>query len=273
MFVFMILCALAIVFTVASKKNASDDGAVTVFGYQLRTVLTGSMEASEHTNVDGYDIGSIPTGSLILVKTAPEDPEKLNAWYENDVKPGDVLTFRYSGYGLRQVTITHRVIDKQPIDGGYIISLEGDNKSDSTNPGVQTIDTTKRTGSGDYIIGEVVANSLVVGKAMNFVKSPAGIILLIMVPCFFIILFEVIKIIKISKKDKKEEIEKATADKDGEIEELRKQLEALQKQAATQQVSEQSTEKVAETSTEEQNDRGSQAEVTDSTEITEDSEK
>lgn len=269
----MILCAIVIMFTVASKKSA-DDGAVTVFGYQFRTVLTGSMEATEELDVSAYDIQSIPTGSLVVVKVAPENPTQLKAWFDNDVKVGDVLTFRYITAGIKQDTITHRVIGKEPVEGGYLISLQGDNRSKTSHPGVQTIDTTKQSTTGNYIIGEVVASSNVAGAITNFVKSPKGIIFLIMVPCFFIIVFEVIKILKIAKEDKKESVEKATADKDGEIEELRRELEALREKAAQQNASAAET-AAAEAATEAANEteaQNVQTQASDSAEITDNSE-
>ena len=120
----------------------------------------------------------------------------------------------------------------------------------------------------------MVASSNIAGDITNFVKSPKGIIFLIMVPCFFIIVFEVIKILKIAKEDKKESVEKATADKDGEIEELRRELEALREKAAQQKASAVATAVKEETPEAEPQPAAQdvQTQASDSAEITENSE-
>ena len=91
LYVFIFVSVFGVLLTIAAKK--SEDGAATVFGIQLRYVLTASMEKSEYTNVDGYDIKDIPKNSLIFVEVVPEDDDEAKAWYD-DLEVGDVLTFR-----------------------------------------------------------------------------------------------------------------------------------------------------------------------------------
>ena len=74
LYTFVILSIISVIVVISGKKDV--DGAVTVFGGQMRYVLTNSMEASEHTNTDDYDIKSIPRGSMIFIEVVPEDEKK-----------------------------------------------------------------------------------------------------------------------------------------------------------------------------------------------------
>ena len=69
------------------------------------------------------------------------------------------------------MTITHRVksiVEKDT--GGYIIELVGDNKTGESELLVQTIDTSIEE-SPNYIIGEVVYTSIIIGFILNMLKS------------------------------------------------------------------------------------------------------
>ena len=230
LFVLVILVALFVVFiTVASKKDK--EGVATVFGYQLRFVLSGSMEKCSETDVSGYKIKSIPTKSCVFVKTAPSPSEQkaLKAWCD-ELKVGDVLTFNYNEGG--QKVITHRIVSITPTEDGkgYVIILQGDNTSDKDNVGQQKIDTTEL--GVNYIIGKVEGQSVVLGFLVYAFKSPLGLIFLIIVPCLIIIAYEVVKIVGVVGADKKMRRAKEKEDRDNEIALLKKQLELLQKSAA-----------------------------------------
>ena len=118
------------------------------------------MDKCELTDVSGYRIKSIPVKSCIFVQVAPEDEEQKKEWYAR-LKVGDVLTFRY--VYTRQETITHRIVSIEEKDsGGYIITLEGDNKNADSEQLRQTIDTSL-TDSPNYIIGKVTGQSYFLG--------------------------------------------------------------------------------------------------------------
>ncbi|MBR5140666.1 MAG: S26 family signal peptidase, partial [Clostridia bacterium] len=137
LYLFIAVCIFSVILTISSKKDI--DGTATIFGTQMRSVLTSSMEKCDATDVSGFEIKDIPAGSMIFVDVVPEDPEKAQEWYA-DLKVGDVLTFKY--VYVRQETITHRIVDIQPNqDGGYTINLEGDNKGTDSATLAQTINT------------------------------------------------------------------------------------------------------------------------------------
>ena len=224
MYVFLAMCIFTVLLTVLSKKDT--DGAANIFGYQLRVVTSDSMSKSEYTDVSSFDIKDIPIRSMVFIKLIPEDPTEADKWY-GDLSKGDVLTFRY--VYTTQVTITHRITNIYEKDtGGYVIELSGDNKSSEDGHLVQIIDTSIPNNT-DYVIGKVVGQAKLFGNLMSFLMQPIGIILLIILPCFAIILFEVLKIIKIFVSDRKQKEREELEQKDRELDELRRKISELEK--------------------------------------------
>ncbi len=249
---FCLIIAFALfvlIISVSAKRDA--DGTANVFGYQLRFVRSGSMEKCDQTDVSGYKIKSIPVKSCVFIKKAPapEDQQALKEWC-SALSVGDVLTFQYSKYGAANIqdkVITHRIVKIEPKEGGYIITLEGDNKNDTGSVGQQVIDTTKADGL-DYIIGKVEGQSYFLGLCVYALKSPIGLIFIIIVPCMIVIAYEVIKIITVLNKDKKDRQQQEKTAKEDEIALLRKQLEELQKSGGTAEAPRQNSDAETETS-------------------------
>ena len=217
LYCFIFLGLITIIITLSSKKDI--DGATNIFNYQLRLVITDSMAKCSETNVSKYKIKSIPKNSLVLIKKIEDNDYKK-------IKEGDVLTFRY--LYTEQVTITHRVksiVEKDT--GGYIIELVGDNKTSESELLVQTIDTSIEE-SPNYIIGEVVYTSIIIGFILNMLKSSLGIVFIILIPSFIIILLEVIKIINITIIEKRKLAERKANEKEQEILELKKKLKEME---------------------------------------------
>lgn len=217
LYCFIFLGLITIIITLSSKKDI--DGATNIFNYQLRLVITDSMAKCSETNVSKYKIKSIPKNSLVLIKKIEDNDYKK-------IKEGDVLTFRY--LYTEQVTITHRVksiVEKDT--GGYIIELVGDNKTGESELLVQTIDTSIEE-SPNYIIGEVVYTSIIIGFILNMLKSSLGIVFIILIPSFIIILLEVIKIINITIIEKRKLAERKANEKEQEILELKKKLKEME---------------------------------------------
>ena len=248
---FCLIIAFALfvlIISVSAKRDA--DGTANVFGYQLRFVRSGSMEKCDRTDVSGYKIKSIPVKSCVFIKKAPapDDQQALNEWC-SALSVGDVLTFQYSKYGAANIqdkVITHRIVKIEPKEGGYIITLEGDNKNDTGSVGQQVIDTTKADGL-DYIIGKVEGQSYFLGLCVYALKSPVGLIFIIIVPCMIVIAYEVVKIITVNK-DKKDRQQQEKTAKEDEIALLRKQLEELQKSGGTAEAPRQNSDAETETS-------------------------
>ena len=215
--IFIVLCIIGIFFSISAKKSGDD--AVTIFGMQMRTVLSPSMEKCEEFDASEYDVKDIPVNSLVFVKTVPTDKEEAYEFYES-LEVGDVLTFKYV-YDT-QLTITHRIIEIEEIEGGFIIKLQGDNRTDEQGGLVQTINTS--TDSLNYVIGKVEGQSYALGLFLTALKSPLGIIFIIILPSVIVIIMEIIKIVGIVNADKKKKIKEDLS----ELELLREKLKQLE---------------------------------------------
>jgi len=225
---FLMVSIFSVFVTVSSKRDV--DGAAEIFGYQMRVVTSDSMAKCEYTDVSDYDIKDIPVRSLVFVKAVPDDPEKAEEFYSS-LKVGDVLTFRY--VYTTQVTITHRITSiKAKESGGYIIELAGDNKNSDDSEGgqlTQTIDTSLPH-SPNYVLGKVTGQAKWLGVLLSFLMQPIGIVLVIIVPCFIIVILEVVKITRVFSADKKKKDVEEQAKKDDELEALRKKIAELEKE-------------------------------------------
>ena len=223
LYIFLAICIFSVILTVFSKKDS--DGAAEIFGYQMRVVTSDSMAECEHTDVSNFKIKDIPIRSMVFVKVMPDDPTEADEFYRS-LQVGDVLTFRY--VYTTQVTITHRITAiTEKETGGFLIELAGDNKNSEDGQLTQMIDTSIPN-STNYVIGKVTGQSRVFGAVMSFLMQPVAIILLIIVPCFIIILFEVLKIVRVLTSEKKKREQDEKQKKENELEELRRRLAELE---------------------------------------------
>lgn len=223
-YVFIAICLLAIILVITSQKDS--DGTATIFGKQMRFVKSSSMEKCEAVDVSGYEIKDIPIRSMVFIETVPEDPVKAVSWYA-DLKVGDVLTFKFV-YDYRQETITHRITSITPKEtGGYIILLQGDNRNDQDGVMTQEIDTSLEN-SPAHVIGKVVGQSYPLGLLVNALKSPVGIVCIIILPALAIIVLEVIKIISAFGAERKKKDQEEKEMQQSELDELRKRLAELE---------------------------------------------
>ena len=220
---FICLCIIGIMLTISAKKEP--DGGSTVLGKQIRYVLSPSMEKCDQTDVSQYKIKDIKTKSMVFIDVVPKDENEAKEWY-SELKVGDVLTFRY--VYARQETITHRITDIYANEnGGYTITLEGDNKNADSNVLKQTIDTSKKN-SPNYVIGKVTGQSYLLGLFISTLKSPAGIITVIIIPAFVILLMEVLKITRMINADKRKKHEEEKNQQQNELEVLKRRLAELE---------------------------------------------
>ena len=125
-----------------------------LFGYQIKTVLSGSMEPG------------IQTGSLIAVQK-PEDKTKFKA--------GDVITFQEE----ENILITHRITEVVKSGDSVLYRTKGDNNNaEDMNP-VQ---------SGN-VVAEYTGFTLpYAGYFIDFTKSKNGALLLL-IPGFLLLLY------------------------------------------------------------------------------------
>ncbi len=227
-YVFLAISLMMLVLTITSKKDI--DGATSIFGYQIRIVVSESMARSNKTfnTIKKYPIKSIPVKSVVLIKTIPNKEEKKDKFIDN-IKIGDVLTFKYV-IGSKQEIITHRVINLTDQKDGLFVELKGDNVSDNSliNTTSQIIDVGDEN-SPNYIIGKVVAKSHLLGIVLYSLKQPLGMALLIIIPSIIIMVVEIIKITSYIYSIKKKKAENELTSKELELQELKLKLQKLEK--------------------------------------------
>ena len=109
-----------------------------VMGYNIYTVVSGSMEPS------------IPTGSLVYIEGA--QPE--------DIEAGDVIAF----YGARDsaAVITHRVVENNTLMGQFVTKGDANEKAD-VNPV-----------SYEEFIGKLALSIPYLGRLAQFFTSTSG---------------------------------------------------------------------------------------------------
>lgn len=135
--------------------NKASGGEPEISGYQLKTVLSGSMEPG------------IQTGSIIAVK--PIEGEE-----RNNLTKGDVITFMESEDKL----VTHRIIDIQTSGENVMYTTKGDNNNaPDSNP---------------VLAENVVAvyNGFTIpylGYISTFAQSPNGSIAFLIIPGFLML--------------------------------------------------------------------------------------
>ncbi len=147
---------------ISSKVSGSEPG---LFGYQLKTVLSGSMEPT------------FQTGSIIAVKPV-KNPSQL--------QKGDVITFKID----KATTVTHRIYDVKGTDSQPVFITKGDNNDHQDSKPVLPENV------------EAVYTGFTVpfaGYLIHFAQSKAGSALLVVLPGILLIIYSVMMIWKAFK--------------------------------------------------------------------------
>lgn len=158
-FVFLIFIVCMMAFSKASGEQPN------VFGYELKTVLSGSMEPF------------LQTGSVIVVRQTGND-EQFNE--------GDIVTFQTE----ERVLVTHRIIGVEKNE--YI--MKGDN-----NDGADVNPVHEQN-----IVGKYAGITIpYVGYVMNLVNSKSGSAFMLIIPGLLLLGYAVKTIIGSCKVNKK----------------------------------------------------------------------
>ena len=206
----IVLTAVAMmVFTIVSV-NTFDRNDRDIFGLRCYIVLSDSMSATD------FD-----AGDLVLIKEV--DPTTLQA--------GDIIAYQSQNSENYGATVTHKIRAKTTDRNG--------------NPGFITYGTT--TGVDDetvvtypFILGKYQLALPGVGTFFQFLKTPQGYIVCILIPFLLLILYQGLNCVKIFKMYKAEQMAQLQAEKDAleaqrrQSEEMMAQLLAMQQQMAQQ---------------------------------------
>jgi len=192
------VAVLMMVFTIVSV-NTFDRNDRNLFGYRCYIVLSDSMSATD------FD-----AGDLVLVKEV--DPSTL--------QEGDIIAYQSQNAENYGATVTHKIRSKTMDTNG--------------NPGFITYGTT--TGTDDetvvtypFILGKYQMALPKVGTFFQFLKTPQGYIVCILIPFLLLILYQGLNCVKIFRLYKAEQMAELQAEKD-ELELQRKKSEAMMAQ-------------------------------------------
>ena len=169
----LVLMSLLSLFLLIS--SASNDGVASVFGYSPIVLYdTKSME---------------PTfGAKDLVIVKQQDPSKLEA--------GEIISFWGFVDGNRSI-ITHRIHEVVVLeDGSYEYITKGDNNeltdqdphNDYGQDNIRPID----------VIGVYVMHIPGFGSALNFIKSPTGVLVCLVIPIALVFLWQLYRVIRLA---------------------------------------------------------------------------
>ncbi|WP_077324416.1 signal peptidase I SipW [Virgibacillus siamensis] len=154
----LFILLISMVFVVMSSRLSG--GEPNIFGYQFKTVLSGSMEPT------------FQTGSIIAVKPVNEGSK---------LKKGDVITFKRD----KKMTVTHRIYavkgtDKQP---KYITKGDNNDNPDAKPVLAQNVEAVYTGFTVPFV-----------GYFMHFAQSKEGTALLVVLPGILLIIYSVITI-------------------------------------------------------------------------------
>ena len=205
----VVVAVFMMIFTIISV-NTFDRNDRDIFGLRFYIALSDSMSATD------FD-----AGDLVLVKEV--DPATL--------KEGDIIAYQSQNSENYGQTVTHKIRAKTTDANG--------------NPGFITYGTT--TGVDDetvvtypFILGKYQMALPKVGTFFQFLKTPQGYILCILIPFLLLIIYQGLNCVKIFKMYKAEQMAELQAEKDAleaqrkQSEDMMAQLLAMQQQMAQQ---------------------------------------
>jgi signal peptidase I len=144
---FLIILIFAIYSIVSSRISG---GEPQIFGYQLKSVLSGSMEPG------------IKTGSIIAIKPTKEP---------SNYKEGDVITFK--SVDNPNIVITHRVLEIQTLNSQIHYITKGDNNDTIDNKPIPASNVV------GYYEGFTIPY---IGYGIEFYNTAKGKIILLILP-------------------------------------------------------------------------------------------
>ena len=167
-----IVSTLVVVASITANRTG---GQPSVMGYVFSSVQTDSMQ------------GTINQGDFVVGKLVDGNTE---------IKVGDIVSFRDYLNG-KEITVTHRVVEiyEHETDPGYI--TQGDNEKYSDEV----------VKSRDSILSTYKFRIPFLGKFIDFLKTPFGFIITLVVPLLAFIAWQAYKLILLIFKSKQAELD------------------------------------------------------------------
>jgi signal peptidase len=162
-YVLILMFVFTLYSTISSRMNG---GKPKILGKEIMSVLSGSMEPG------------IKTGSIIAVE--PVSPDQQGTF-----KSGDVITFKSADDP--NMLITHRVVSVNDTGSSLEYITKGDN-NDSEDP--------KPIPSGNVVAKYANFTIPYLGFFLAWVKTKAGIIVVMIVPGVLLIISSIVSLIR-----------------------------------------------------------------------------
>lgn len=199
----VIVAVLMMVFTIVSV-NTFNRNDRELLGLRFYIVLSDSMSATD------FD-----AGDLVVVKEV--DPTTL--------QEGDIIAYQSQSSENYGQTVTHKIRTKTTDANG--------------NPGFITYGTTNNVDDETivtypFILGKYQASLPGLGSFFQFLKTPRGYIVCILIPFLLLIAYQGLNCVKIFRLYKAEQMAELQAEKDA-LEEQRKKSEAMMAQLLAMQ--------------------------------------
>lgn len=168
----LVFAILVCVLVIGSLKSSS--GVASLFGYAVLSVKSDSMEPT------------FSKGDLIIIKTT-KPSERF--------KQGEIISFfAYDIYGSRFVN-SHRIVKVMHGETRDKYTTKGDNAPAEDNRSIYS----------NSIVGRYTGKKITgLGKAVDFISSPNGILLCVVIPSAIIIIAQVISYVDGAKKRKRQ---------------------------------------------------------------------
>ena len=146
-------------------------GVVTIYKKQNRL---GEIPINFYTILTTSMVPEIQAGDIVITY------KDQNNMYDE----GDVITFVSEGSMTKGITITHRIIKKEVLNGTYYYYTKGDaNNTADTSPVTNT-----------NVVGKVILKIPKAGYLQQFMVSKFGWLVVVVLPCLSIIIYDIVKI-------------------------------------------------------------------------------
>ena len=163
--VLIVALVIAAICTYVSFVSASGNGVPSVLGLEFFSIQTDSMAPF-------LEAGDLAVGRVIKDKS--------------DLRPGDIITY-WTVINGERVLNTHR-IEAVYDGGGYLIfGTKGDN-----NPSADPL-----TVHESEVVGKHVAKVPAVGKALDYLQTPTGFLIVIVVPVFLFFIYHLVQFFRV----------------------------------------------------------------------------
>ena len=178
----VIVFIISLLVVIASITAKRENGQANVFGYTANSVQTDSMK------------GTINEGDLIISKVVTSKNKA-----DFDLKEGDIVSFYTEIKKGTKILITHRIYEVRQAGNTTVITTWGDNRESAPEPD----DPITMSDVQSVYMFKIP----LVGHFIDFLKTPLGFIICLVIPLLSFICWQAYKLIVLFFKSKQAELD------------------------------------------------------------------